>query len=154
MAVAEFISVAPVATVVIMGIALVMSLVIQTTNRIITSRMIGWDNYRAMQKEMSEFRKESMAAARSNDPKQLEKIKKKQPQMNAMQAKMMKPQMIQMMLSICYFPIWILLKPIFEASPIAYIPSFGVLPFWIWYMIASFFLGTVITRVLGSMPIE
>jgi len=158
----EWLIVAPVATVVIMAIAFAMSLAIQTTNRVIISRMIGWDKYRTMQKEMKEFQKESMAAARSNDKKQLEKIKKKQTQMNAMQAQMFKPQIIQMALVFCYFPIWRIVLPIFGENPVCAIPGIGspsftifgmVIPnFMIWYIIASLFLGLIASRILGTMP--
>jgi len=159
----EWLTVAPVATVVIMAIAFSMSLVIQTTNRVVIGRLIGWDKYRTMQKEMSEFRKESMAAARSNDKKQLEKIKKKQTQINAMQTQMMKPQIIQMALIFCYLPIWRIVFPIFGSNPVCVIPGIGSpsftifgmfeMPnFMIWYMIASLFLGLIASRILGTMP--
>ncbi|MCL2134213.1 MAG: EMC3/TMCO1 family protein [Candidatus Bathyarchaeota archaeon] len=158
----EWLILAPVATVVIMAIAFVMSLVIQTTNKLLIGHFLGWDNYRAMQKEMADFRKESMEAARSKDKKQLEKVKKKQAQINAMNAKMMKPQMIQLALSFCYFPIWTLIRPIFSSRPVFILPGVGapdlnifglVVPnFMIWYMMVALFLGTLLARVLRTAP--
>jgi len=152
--------IAPVVTVIIMAIAFVMSIVFQTTNRIIINHFIGWNNYLAMRKEMSEFQKESMAAARSNDKKQLEKVKKKQAQITAMNAQLMKPQMIQFGISFCYFPIWYFLRPIFDMATVAGVPGVVIIPgigpqgFFIWYMLLSFFCGTLFIRLFGAMPID
>ena len=151
----------PTITIIIMIITFITAIVFQTTNRVIINHFLGWDNYRAMQKEMSDFRKESMAAARSNDKKQLEKIKKKQSQMNAMNAKMMKPQMIQMAITFCYLPIWWLINPYIAratmpngsgelVSAVIAIPGVGVLPFFVWYMISSFFMSAFVMRLLGT----
>jgi uncharacterized membrane protein (DUF106 family) len=156
MSASEWIITVPVVTLVIMAITFIMSTVFQTTNRIIINRFLGWDNYRAMRKEISEFQKESMAAARANDKKQLEKIKKKQSQINAMNAKMMKPQMIQMAISFCYLPLWLVLNPFLAQAQIgdkfgvAVIPYFGPLPFFVWYMISSFFMGAMMMRIMGT----
>ncbi|MDR2203586.1 MAG: EMC3/TMCO1 family protein [Nitrososphaerota archaeon] len=148
----EWLLSAPVVTVVIMAIALVMSIVIQSTNRVVINHFIGLDNYRSMQRELSEFRKESMNAARSQDPKQLERIKKKQSQINAMQAKMMKPQMIQMALSFCYLPLWyFVLTPVFGGVTVAYLPGFE-LPLFVWYMVSSLFFGTLVMKAFGTTP--
>ena len=97
---------APIATLIIMAIAFVIALLNTGVNRALISHFIGWTKYRTMQKEMAEFRSESMAAARSNDKKQMEKLKKKQSQINSMQAQMMKPQMLQMGISFVYIIVW------------------------------------------------
>ncbi|MDR2720288.1 MAG: EMC3/TMCO1 family protein [Nitrososphaerota archaeon] len=153
------IQVAPVATVVVMAVAFVMSLITSSTNRLIIGHFVGWDNYRSMQKELSDFRKESMAAARSNDKKQLEKVKKRQPQINAINAKLMKPQMIQMALVFCYFPVWMFVLTLtftVNGAPlnVAIIPGIGPVPMWIWYFMASTFFGTLLMRIIGTLPIE
>jgi uncharacterized membrane protein (DUF106 family) len=155
------ITAAPIATLLIMGVALVIALVNTGINRALIGYFVGWDKYRAIQKEMAEFRSESMAAARSNDKKQMEKIRKRQSQINAMQAQTMKPQMLQMGISFLYIIVWwFFLIPVFGSLPdgspnyIAYIPGFGPVTVLYWYPIASFFLGLLIQRLIGIMPIE
>jgi uncharacterized membrane protein (DUF106 family) len=152
----------PVSTVLIMLIALVIALVNSGINRALVSHFIGWDKYKTMQKEMTEFRQESMAAARSNDKKQLEKLKKKQSQINSMQAQMAKPQMLQFGISFIYIIVWLLvLTPAFgnlpDGSPnnIAYVPGIDYpITVFYWYPMVSFFLSLLASRLVGVMPIE
>jgi uncharacterized membrane protein (DUF106 family) len=151
----SLIATAPVATVVIMAIALVIAIVNTAVNRALISYFVGWDKYRTMQKEIAEFRKESMAAARSSDKKQMEKIKKKQSQINSMTAQMAKPQMVQLGISFVYIVVWwFVLIPLFGNTPVAAVPGFGSITVVYWYPITSFFLGLLMQRVLGTMPIE
>jgi len=67
----------PLSTLAIMAISLSLALLNSGLNRILISRFVGWNDYRTMQKEMAEWRSQQMAAARANDKKQLEKLKKK-----------------------------------------------------------------------------
>jgi uncharacterized membrane protein (DUF106 family) len=124
-------------------------------NRVLVSYFIGWEQYRVMQKEMAEYRQESMAAARSGDQKRMEKLKKKQSQVNNMQQKMMKPQFIQIGISFLYILVWFfVLIPTFGTTSIAYLPGFGPLPVVWLYPIFSFFLALLSQRILGVNPIE
>jgi uncharacterized membrane protein (DUF106 family) len=124
-------------------------------NRLLVGYFIGWEQYRVMQKEMAEFRSESMAAARSGDQKRMEKLKKKQSQVNNMQQKMMKPQFIQIGISFLYILVWFfVLIPVFGTTSIAYLPGFGPLPVVWLYPIFSFFLALLSQRILGVNPIE
>lgn len=91
-----------VAAVTIFGIAAGIAILNTGLNRVLINYFVGWEQYRVMQKEMNEYRQETMAAARANDKKQMEKLKRKQSQVNAMQAKMMKPQMVQFGISFLY----------------------------------------------------
>ncbi len=145
---------APLATVIVMAIAFVIALVNTSINRALIGHFVGWDKYRSMQKEMAEYRQETMAAARANDKKQMEKLKKRKSQIDSMQAQMMKPQMLQMGISFVYiFVWWFVLIPLFGSTSIAALPGFS-LPVIYWYPIASFFLGLLSQRILGIMPIE
>jgi uncharacterized membrane protein (DUF106 family) len=146
---------APAATVLIMLIAFAIALLNSSINRALVSHFIGWDKYRSMQKEIAEFRSESMAAARSNDKKQMEKIKKKQSQINNMTAQMAKPQMIQFGISFIYIIVWLLvLTPTFSNYQIAALPGIGNFTvFWLYPMV-SFFLSILASRLMGVMPIE
>ena len=95
-----------------------------------------------MQKEMNEHRAETMAAMRAKDKKQIERLKKKDSQIKNMQAKMLKPQMVQFGISFLYILVWFLvLTPTFGNTSMVYVPGFGAFPVIYWYPICSFFIG-------------
>ena len=108
-----------------------------------------------MQKEMNEYRSETMAAMRANDKKQVEKLKKRESQIKNMQAKMMKPQMVQFGFSFVYIIIWF-----FVLTPYLWNYLYGLrarlrrIPVLYWYPICSFFFGLLASRLIGIMPIE
>jgi len=139
----------------ILGIALGIAFLNSGLNRILINYFVGWEQYHVMQKEMKEHRQEMMAAARANDKKQMEKLKRKQSQINSMQSKMMKPQMLQIGISFLYLIVWFLvLIPTFQSTSMAYLPGFGPIPVVYLYPLVSVFLGLVAQRVIGIMPIE
>jgi uncharacterized membrane protein (DUF106 family) len=139
----------------ILIIALGIAFLNTALNRVLINYFVGWEQYRVMQKEMNEYRKETMAAARANDKKQVEKLKKRQSQINSMQAKMLKPQMVQLGISFLYIFIWILvLTPTYGVTSMVYLPGLGGISVVYWYPISSFFLGLLASRLLGIMPIE
>ncbi len=145
----------PIATLIIMGISAGIAFLNSGVYRVLISHFVGWEQYHIMQREMAEFRSESMAAARSNDKKQMEKIKKKQSQMNNMQAKMLKPQMLNFGISFVYLIVWFLvLTPTFGNTTMAFVPGFGPIPVFYWYPICSLFFGLVSQRIVGILPIE
>ncbi len=147
------ISVIPTATVLIPLIAATISFLNMGLNRLLISRMIGWQEYKAMQKETSEYNSQRMQALRANDTKTLEKLKKKESQIRNMQAKMFKPQMLLLLFSIIYFVIWPILNGYFP-NAVAVVPGFGPQPFYIWYLICAFFFGTLAGKVVGITPIQ
>jgi uncharacterized membrane protein (DUF106 family) len=139
----------------IFGIAVGIAFLNTGINRILINYFIGWEQYHVMQKEIAEFRSEQMAAARANDRKQMEKLKRKQSQINNMTTKMMKPQMAQIGISFIYFAVWIfLLIPTFGSTSLAYLPGFGAISVIYLYPILSFFLSIFTQRIIGTMPIE
>ncbi len=160
----------PLATLIIMAIAAGIAFLNSGINRVLINYFIGWEQYRVMQKEMSEYRSETMAAMRANDKKQVEKLKKKDSQIKNMQAKMMKPQMVQFGISFVYLIVWFLvLTPVFGNTPMAFIPGIGTIanaqaipgtalnsaiPVFYWYPICSLFFGLLSSRIIGIMPIE
>jgi uncharacterized membrane protein (DUF106 family) len=148
----------PLATLLIMGIAISISFINMVLNRALITRMIGWQEYRSMQKEMSEYNSQRMAALRAKDDKTLEKLKKKESQIQAMQTKMFKPQLILIPITFIYLIIWPVLQGYFMINgapqPVAYIPGFGEQQFFIWYLICSFFFGTIASRIIGVTPIQ
>ena len=145
----------PLATILIMGISAVIAFLNSGINRVLINYFVGWEQYRVMQKEMAEYRSETLKAARANDKKQMEKLKKRQSQINSMQTKMMKPQMVQFGISFIYLIVWFLiLTPTFGSTTMAYVPGIGAIPVFYWYPICSLFFGLLSSRIIGIMPIE
>ena len=147
------ISAIPFSTLSIMAISVTISFINIGLTRLLISRMVGWHEYRSMQKEISEFNAQKMQAMRANDAKLLEKLKKKQSQINSMQMKMSKPQLLLLPITAIYFVIWPIMMGYFP-NPVAYVPGIGQIPFFYWYMLCSFFLGTLASKAIGITPIE
>ena len=144
----------PIATIIVMLISMAVSLTSSSLNRLLISRFVGWEQYRKMQKETSEYRAQTTQAMRKNDKKLLEKLKKKEPQILNMQKKMVKPQLVLFVLSFSYILIWFIIPLYIQVKDAAYIPGIGGIPVVWWYFICSFLFGTLSSRVLGIMPIE
>jgi len=141
--------------IIIFIIATVIAFINTAINRVLINYFVGWEQYRVMQKEMNEYRSETMAAMRANDKKQVEKLKKRESQIKNMQAQMLKPQMVQFGFSFVYIIIWFfVLTPTFKNIPMVYVPGIAALPVLYWYPIGSFFLGLLASRLIGIMPIE
>ncbi len=139
----------------ILGIAAGIAFLNSGINRVLINYFVGWEQYRVMQKEMAEYRSETMKAARANDKKQIEKLKKKDSQIKNMQSKMVKPQIVQFGISFVYLIVWfLLLTPTFQNISMAYVPGFGPIPVFYWYPICSLFFGLISSRIIGIMPIE
>lgn len=143
----------PTATIEVMLISLTLSFSISSLNRILISKLVGWKQYRAIQKEIAEYQAQLTKAIRTNDKKLMDKIKKKEPQIKNMQMKLLKPQLALLGLSLIYFFIWPILMPIYSGN-VACIPGIGGISFIYWYMICSLLFGTLSSRLLGTMPIE
>jgi uncharacterized membrane protein (DUF106 family) len=158
------ITIIPIATLVIMLTALTISFLNMGINRLLITRICGWEEYKVMRKETSEYQSQLMEAMRANDTKRVEKLKKKESQIRNMQSKMMKPQMILLPISFSYIIIWYLfLIPTFQTNAVAVVPGLVLnmtdplipngLPVIIWYMLCSFFFGTLASRIVGVTPI-
>ena len=150
---AEGIAAIPIAAFLIMLVAVAISFANMSLNRVIITRMIGWHEYRSMQKEISEYNSQRMAALRAKDDKVIEKLKKKESQIQSMQTKMFKPQLVLIPITFIYLIIWPALTGVFPFA-VAYVPGLGPQPFFIWYLICSFFFGTIASRIIGVTPIQ
>ena len=139
----------------ILGIAVGFAILYSVLNRVLITYFVGWDQHHVMRREIAEFQRAQMAAARANDQKQMEKLKRKQTQINSMQAKMMKPQLLQFGVSFIQLGFWFLvLTPTFGGTSLAFLPGFGAIPvFWL-YPAISMFLSITMSRILGTMPID
>jgi len=144
----------PLATIIIMLISMAVSLSNSSLNRLLINHFVGWEQYRAMQKETSEYRSQTTQAVRKNDKKLLEKLKKKEPQILNMQKKMVKPQLVLFVLSFSYILIWFIIPLYIQVPCAAYIPGIGGIPVVWWYFVCSFLFGTLSSRLMGIMPIE
>jgi uncharacterized membrane protein (DUF106 family) len=156
------IAIIPVATLIVMLIAVAVSFLNMVINRLLITRMCGWEEYKVMRKETSEYQSQLMQAMRAKDTKRVEKLKKKETQIRNMQSKMMKPQMILLPISMSYIVIWYLfLIPTFAADAVAIVPGIALnmtaipngIPVFVWYLLCSFFFGTLASRVIGVTPI-
>ncbi len=150
------ITIVPIATLVIMLIAITISFLNMGINRLLITRICGWEEYKVMRKETSEYQSQLMEAMRAKDTKRVEKLRKKESQIRNMQNKMMKPQMILLPISFSYIIIWyIFLIPTFGANAVAVVPGLAPtgIPVIYWYMICSFFFGTLASRIVGVTPI-
>jgi len=150
------ITVVPIATLVIMLIAVTISFLNMGINRLLITRICGWEEYKVMRKETSEYQSQLMQAMRAKDTKRVEKLKRKESQIRNMQNKMMKPQMILLPISFSYIIIWYLfLIPTFGSNAVAVVPGLAPagIPVIYWYMVCSFFFGTLASRIVGVTPI-
>jgi len=150
------ITVIPIATVVVMLVAVTVSFLNMGINRLLITRICGWEEYKIMRKETSEYQSQMMKAARANDKKLMEKLKRKETQIRNMQSKMMKPQMILIPISFSYIVIWwFFLIPTFGANAVAVVPGLAPagIPVIYWYMICSLFFGALSSRIIGVTPI-
>jgi uncharacterized membrane protein (DUF106 family) len=152
----------PLATIVIMLVAVTVSFLNMGLNRLLITRMCGWEEYKVMRKETSEYQSQLMAAMRAKDQKRVAKLQKKESQIRNMQSKMMKPQMILLPISFSYIIIWYLfLIPTFGSDAVAVVPGIVLnmtaipngIPVFIWYLLCSFFFGTLASRVIGVNPV-
>jgi uncharacterized membrane protein (DUF106 family) len=149
------IAVIPFSTVLILLITFAVSLINMTINRLLVSRMVGWEEYKVMQKEIAEHRSQTMKAVRANDKKMIEKLKKKDAQINQMNMKMSKPQLLLFPIGFVYILIWIFfLTPVYGANFVAIVPGYGGIPVLYWYMLCSFMFGTLVSKLLGVTPME
>ena len=146
---------APGATVAIMIICALISFANSSINRFLINRLVGWEQYRIMQKEIAEYQSLTRQALRTKDKKLMEKVKKKEPQIMNMQKKMAKPQLIMFAIPFLYLLVWwLVLLPLYGANPVAYIPGIGGITIFYWYFIVSSLFGILASRLLGMMPIE
>jgi len=147
----------PLATLVIMLIAIGVSFLNMTLNRLLINRMIGWDEYRSIQREVAEHRSQMMQATRNNDKKTLEKLKKKEAQINRKQMQISKPSFILLPISFSYILIWwFFLTPVYGVNSVAYVPGIAPagIPVFYWYMMCSLLFGTLAGRIMGTTPIQ
>lgn len=130
------------------------SLATSLTNRLLTNR----EQLRAWNKEISQWRTDSMQARRTNDKKLMAKVKKQERHVMQLQSKMMWQSMKTSILwFIPLMVMWYWLLPQIVGNigqTVAYIPAApplfnGVLNVFLWYLFCSFLASALFTRLFG-----
>lgn len=142
----------PNSTFFIMLVAFAVSLATSLSNRLLTKR----EQLREWNKEITQWRSESMKATRSGDKKLMAKLKKQEKHVMQLQSKMMWQSMKTSFL--WFIPLmlmWYVLLPqaIQPDKIVAYLPWLGQTPqplnVFMWYLFCSFLAGIILNRVLG-----
>jgi len=148
----DFLTYTPNSTLFIMLVAFAVSMATSTTNRLLTKR----DQLRDWNKEISQWRSESMKAARSGDKKLMAKLKKQEKHIMQIQSKMMWQSMKTSFL--WFIPLmlmWYVLLPqaIEPVTVVAYLPWLGTVPYalnvFTWYLFCSLLAGIIFNRLFG-----
>ena len=139
----------PGGTIAVLLIAMGISFVNAGIYRLLISKMVGWREYRKLQKEFQQILK-------SKDQEALQKFEKKRRRMLQIQAKIMKPQGYLFLIGFSYIIIWwFLLIPIYGMAPLAIIPGVNMeLSVVWWYFLCSALFGTLFYRVFGIVVEE
>ncbi len=165
----------PYATLIILGASALLSFLVTFINSLFTPKEQR-EQLRKWNKEIREWTSESVKARRTGDKKLLKKVQKQEKRIKQLQAKMAKQSLNTfkvMPISIALFVvIWLCLTgrvmyvnvqlfegPINAQTPVAYLPWLGETPIALylfqWYLICSFAVGTLFSRVFGlSMGTE
>jgi len=136
----------PLSTIFIIILAIAVSLLATGAQRL----MLDVKVVRQQARELSKWRKELFKAQKTRDLKAIERLMKKKPYMDKLQAKYtiqtMKPAIIYIVpLFVLY---WVFLG-VFD-QPVAYLPLIGVpIPFWVWYFITYSGFYPILQRVLN-----
>ncbi|MCW4033844.1 MAG: EMC3/TMCO1 family protein [Candidatus Bathyarchaeota archaeon] len=160
----------PIITLVIIGVSVIMSFSSSFINNFFTPKEHR-EKVKAMQHKVSALQKEkneNMKTAKSTgDKKLLKKAQKQEKQLLQLQSQVAAMSMKQMrvlpLTMVMFLIVWLLLtgsilgmklfdSPFYTTGAVAFLPWFdGVmsLSFFYWYLICSFFFGTLWSRIFG-----
>lgn len=148
----EFLLSAPYSTFFTLALASTISLVTALLNR----KFIDREQTAAWQRELNKWNADKKTAKSTGDKKLLAKVKKQEARMLQLQSKMFSQQMKTTLVTfIPLIIIWQILIGFFQATPVARLPDgiftgeFFDLPFFYWYLICSFFIHQVMSRLSG-----
>lgn len=142
----------PNSTFFILLLAFGVSFATSSTNRLLTNR----EQLKAWNKEISQWRTDSMQARRSNDKKLMAKVKKQERHVMQLQSKMMWQSMKTSFL--WFIPLmlmWYVFLPsiVNIGEAVAYIPWLSGAAFpltvFLWYLLCSFLASALFTRLFG-----
>ncbi len=134
-------------------IALAFAISLSTT--LLNRKFMNREQAAVWQHEINKWNAEKNMAKRSGDKKLLAKVKKQEPRMLQLQSKMFSQRMKTFLITfVPLIVLWQVLIGFFQNIAVAYLPGFSVgqifeLPFFWWYLICSFFVGTILSRIFG-----
>lgn len=155
----------------ILIIAVIIAFVITLANKL----LVDQDRLQYLQKQMKGFQQEMMEARKSNDPKAMEKMQKKQMEFMDIQKEMMtnsfKPMIVtfvpiiivfwwisanpllnHLVIYLPKFVYYVLLVPIFHMfyHPSAWVPAGAMTIEWLgWYILCSFAFSLIFRKLMG-----
>ena len=137
----------PSSTFFVLGLALLLTFITSLANRLLTNR----EQLASWRKTISEWQKEFNEARKSGDKKLLEKAMRKQKQVMQIQSKMFTQQMkVTLIFIVPFFLFWTWLNGVYAGKPaVAYLPGFGGLSVFYWYLLCSLAFGALFSHVLG-----
>jgi len=149
----EWLNFIPNSTLFILSLSFAVSFATSLSNRLLTNR----EQLRAWNKEISQWRADSLKARRTDDKKLMAKVKKQERHVMQLQSKMMWQSMKTSFL--WFIPLllmWYVFLPqiIGIAEIVAYLPwGWGseelLLSVFLWYLLCSFFASALFTRLFG-----
>jgi uncharacterized membrane protein (DUF106 family) len=136
----------PYSTIFVLFLAVLLTFITSLVNRLLTNR----EQLASWRKQISEWQKEFNEARKSGDKKQLEKVMRKQKQIMQIQSKMFTQQMkVSLIFIVPFFLFWTWLNGVYAGKAVAYLPGFGELNVFYWYLLCSLAFGTIFSHVLG-----
>jgi len=147
----EWLSHPPYSTLFTLAVALAVALVTSLLNR----KFIDREQTAVWQREINKWNAEKNIAKRTGDKKLLAKVKKQEARILQIQSKMFYQSMkTSLSTFIPLIIIWQILIGFFTWIPVARLPGFFTdqpldLPFFYWYLICSFFIQTLLSRIFG-----
>jgi len=141
----------PFSTLFVIALAFAISLSTTLLNR----KFMNKEQTATWQHEINKWNAEKNMAKRSGDKKLLAKVKKQEPRILQLQSKMFSQRMKTFLITfIPLIVLWQVLIGFFQNRAVAYLPGFSIeqifeLPFFWWYLICSFFVGTILSRIFG-----
>lgn len=145
----------PGGTIFVLLIAMIISFINAGIYRLLIGKLIGWKEYKRLQKELKKLQTEFRQILRTKDQKAIEKFEKKRKRMLQIQMKVMKPQTYMFGLSFIYILVWwFFLIPIYGMEILAVIPGITQLSVVWWYFLCSALFGTLSYRLFGIITEE
>jgi uncharacterized membrane protein (DUF106 family) len=142
-------------TISVLLVAMGISMINSGIYRLLISKLVGWKEYKKLQKELKKLQAEFRQVLRSKDQKAIEKFEKKRRRMLQIQTKIMKPQGYLFVLSFSYILVWwVFLIPAYGEKTLAVIPGIMELSVVWWYFLSSALFGTLFYRIFGIITEE
>jgi len=148
----DWLSTIPNSTFFVLLISFGISFATSLSNRLLTNR----EQLKEWNKEISQWRSESLKATRSGDKKLMAKVKKQEKHVMQLQSKMMWQSMKTTFLwFIPMLLLWYVLLPqlVEVGATVAYLPWLGSDPLQLnvilWYLLCSFLAGIIFNRLFG-----